>query len=234
MPWPKRIILVRHAESEGNARLVDMSVSVPKPNHRYEITPRGVEQARMTGTWLKERYGAMDAHYASTYLRTQQTLALVCPDAPHAIDPRINEHHRGIWHSQSVLLRKTKYAEEEEALAREGWYHYRAPGGLSGPDVELNIHSFFSDLREFHASEQVLIVCHGSWLILGWRMVTNATVEQAEERYRRGQFFNASVTVYEPQPDGKRLQLVLDNFAPWAPEGGEADAQGVIKNDGNR
>ena len=38
---PKRIILIRHAESEGN---VDETVYQRKPDHRIELTEKGKQQ----------------------------------------------------------------------------------------------------------------------------------------------------------------------------------------------
>ena len=51
---PKRIILVRHGESEGN---VDETMYQRKSDHRLELTQRGCEQAREAGERLKDLIG---------------------------------------------------------------------------------------------------------------------------------------------------------------------------------
>ena len=89
---PDRIILVRHGESEGN---VDESVYERVPDHRLNLTERGVEQAQHTGEVLR---ALLDGHsveaYVSPYLRTRQTFkALGLPVAPRdvRIEPRLRE-----------------------------------------------------------------------------------------------------------------------------------------------
>ena len=70
---PKRIVLIRHAESEGN---VDETMYQRKPDHRIELTERGKEQARQAGLALKELLDPDEQVYVyvSPYMRTMQTL----------------------------------------------------------------------------------------------------------------------------------------------------------------
>ena len=74
-PWerPKRIVLIRHAESEGN---VDETMYMRKPDHRIELTEKGKRQAREAGEQLKNLLGPNETLYVyvSPYLRTMQTL----------------------------------------------------------------------------------------------------------------------------------------------------------------
>jgi len=41
MGWPARLVLVRHAESEGNVLASHERGSLPRPSHRFELTERG-------------------------------------------------------------------------------------------------------------------------------------------------------------------------------------------------
>lgn len=43
---PKRIILIRHGESEGN---VDKNIYEQKPDYALELTHRGIHQAKEVG-----------------------------------------------------------------------------------------------------------------------------------------------------------------------------------------
>ena len=70
---PKRIVLIRHAESEGN---VDETMYQRKPDHRIELTEKGKKQARAAGVALKELLEPDEQVYVyvSPYVRTMQTL----------------------------------------------------------------------------------------------------------------------------------------------------------------
>ena len=61
-PWdrPKRIVLIRHAESEGN---VDETMYMRKPDHRIELTEKGKRQAREAGEQLKNLLGPNETLY---------------------------------------------------------------------------------------------------------------------------------------------------------------------------
>ncbi len=214
MNWPSRIVLVRHGESVGNVRSIDDHPYKYGANHQYVLTPRGREQAAITGTYLRETYGAFDAYFASTLARTQETFSLMYPETQPIIDSRLNELSRGIWNRMSRAEIERCYPGEANLWESEGWYHYRPPGGQSCPDGELAIHSFTAFLREQYAGKNVLITGHGTWLILFWRTILNRQVAEAEHRRRANQYKNASVTIYEGR--GQDLVLAKDNFVPWA------------------
>ena len=48
---PKRIILIRHGESEGN---VDENVYSVKPDYKLDLTSKGLEQAEKCGINLRK------------------------------------------------------------------------------------------------------------------------------------------------------------------------------------
>ena len=69
----KRIILVRHGESEGN---VDPAAYVTTPDWRIQLTDTGREQAHDAGQRLRALVGEGEPllFYVSPYMRTLQTL----------------------------------------------------------------------------------------------------------------------------------------------------------------
>ncbi|MCE5166293.1 hypothetical protein HAX54_016983, partial [Datura stramonium] len=70
--WPKRIILVRHGESEGN---VDKNVYATVPDHRVQLTEKGIEQAKKAGELIRGVVGKSKVYfYVSPFLRTRETL----------------------------------------------------------------------------------------------------------------------------------------------------------------
>jgi hypothetical protein len=68
---PKRIILIRHAESEGN---VDAAKYVSVPDNQMPLTSKGRNQALQAGRNLKEMLGTETVFwFISPYTRTAQT-----------------------------------------------------------------------------------------------------------------------------------------------------------------
>jgi broad specificity phosphatase PhoE len=206
----RRIIFVRHGESEGNARGMDNSSLVDLPNHQFSLTERGREQARQVGRALLESGATWDHVFISTYRRTAQTweqIRLVFEEergrkslfaSDPTMDARLDEWWRGIWHTMSKDDIAKYYPLEEKIQQREDWYHYRAPGGQSGPDVELQIRSFLNDFFSgvYRDLGTILIIGHGKWEILFWRLMMGATIEEAKERWQTNPFTNCSVTFF--------------------------------------
>ena len=89
---PRRIILVRHGESQGN---VDDAIYETVPDHALTLTPKGLEQATEAGRRLREYFGSEPVTvYASPYIRTRQTvyaLGLGIPSGDVRIEPRLRE-----------------------------------------------------------------------------------------------------------------------------------------------
>ena len=76
MRLPKRIILIRHGESLGNA---DESSYCRVPDWKIPLTKVGQEQAKEVGKKLNQLIepNAPVTIYTSPYMRTKQTLALL-------------------------------------------------------------------------------------------------------------------------------------------------------------
>lgn len=213
MPWPRLLVLVRHAESEGNVLDADRRAALEIPTHAYKLTPRGREQARLTGEYLRAQYGAFDIHYTSYYERARETMRLMAPEARVYEDPRLAEAQRGIYHTYTRAEVERHFPKEIERKEREGLYHHRPLGGENWLDIELRIHSFLGTLARDYGDRKVLIVTHGHWLILFQRLVDRFDIPEAERRYRADGIPNASVTVYEGG-DG-RLKLSQVRPVPW-------------------
>lgn len=217
MAWPKLLVLVRHAESEGNIRTVDERAEFDTSANFYDITPRGVRQAQITGKYLRDNFGEFDVYYRSYFTRTNRTLEVMYPDAHVYEDARLAEAQRGIWHAMTKDQIIARFPEEVVRKEREGLYHYRPWGGENWPDVELRAHSFLGTLGRDYADKKVLCVVHGQWLIVLQKLIHHFSIEEALEKYNSGIFENTSVTIYEgEEKDGKsRLVLKEENIVPW-------------------
>lgn len=215
MGWPRNLVLVRHAESEGNVLDVDGRARLNVATHAYPLTQRGVRQAEITRDHLRDRFpDGFDVRYVSYYARAKETMSILMPDAKAYEDPRLAEANRGIYHSMSSEQIHERFPEELERKEREGLYHYRPWGGENWPDVELRIHSFLGTLNRDCSGQDVLIVVHGHWLLLLQRLIHHFSIDEALKRYREGVFENASVTTYIRGVDN-RLRLLFENVIPW-------------------
>lgn len=178
---PKRIILVRHGLSQGNA---DRSLHETIPDFALNLTPEGIEQAKRAGQELKKIIAEETLHvYHSPYYRTRQTFQAIQESIAENVvktfeDPRLREQDWG-------HLRKPDL-NGEIIQERDGFstFYYRIPDGESGADVYDRVSSFLETLhRDFQKSdypENVLIVTHGMTLRLFLMRWFHWSVEEFE------------------------------------------------------
>lgn len=230
MGWPRKLVLVRHAESEGNIRSSAERAEFEMGSQNYPLTERGRQQAIITGEYLRARFGKFDAMHESYYRRSGETMALMfpTPSAPDVtnssngakkpfVDPRLAEAQRGIWHVMTHEQVAARFPEEIERREREGLYHYRPLGGENWPDVELRIHSYRNTLIQEYEGQRIVVCGHGNWANLFKRINQHLSIEEAMAEYKSGVVENASVTIYEGRAvDGRpRLVLTEENIVPW-------------------
>lgn len=220
MGWPKLLVFVRHGESEGNVLSVDERAKFECGTNAYPLTERGRRQAKITGEYLRNRFGKFDVYYTSYYCRTHETLEIMYPEAHVYEDSRLAESQRGIWNALTNQEMHERHPDEVMRKAREGLYHYRPPGGENWPDIELRVHSFLGTIARDLSGKKVLIVGHGFWMIIFQRLIHHFSVKKALEMYKGGVFENTSVTIYrgkrKPWPFGKsHLILEEQNIVPW-------------------
>lgn len=161
---PKRVILIRHGESEGN---VDSLVYRTKPDNAIELTDLGTKQAIEAGKRVKHLIGDDRVFlFASPFQRTLQTarnIALSLQDqiVQEEKDPRIREQEFGNLQREDFL----KFRDEQTIVGR---YFYRFPTGESGADVHARVKDWWNtsllqlNLRPKHTHiDTVVVVTHG-------------------------------------------------------------------------
>ncbi|MGW1893026.1 histidine phosphatase family protein [Streptomyces sp. NPDC002004] len=160
MARPRRIVLVRHGESVGNA---DDTVYERVPDHALELTERGWFQAEAAGVRLRELFGRERVSvYVSPYRRTLQTYRAFRLD-PELVrvreEPRLREQDWGNWQDRDDVVQQKSYRDTY------GHFFYRFAQGESGADVYDRVGAFLESLyRSFEAPDHppnVLLVTHG-------------------------------------------------------------------------
>ena len=198
---PKRIILIRHGESDGN---VDKQHYEEVPDYSLNLTTRGIEQAQQAGRKIKEIIGDEKLSvYLSPFFRTRQTFAEIRKSVDENIvraieDPRIREqewgHLRPLDENEEIKKERNKYST----------FYFRIPDGESGADVYDRVTTFMEtlhrDFRKNHFPENTLIVTHGMTLRLFLMKWFHWTVEEFEN-VRNPK--NCQIVIMEKQENGK-------------------------------
>lgn len=174
---PKRIILVRHAESEGNA---DNTVYSHTPDYAVKLTKNGELQAADTAAKIAKVTGREAVQFfISPYWRTRQTAEFILKEIPDEGDVDtwsgenwISLNHKTVY--EDPRLREQEYGhyrtvEDYKAVLDErdkfGLFYYRLPDGESGADCFDRASAFLDTLhREFEkatCATNIVIVTHG-------------------------------------------------------------------------
>jgi broad specificity phosphatase PhoE len=164
MAKPKRIIIVRHGESQSNA---DKSTRGKIQDHKIGLTDKGKLQAETVGHYLREEYiGCVPVGFwVSPFNRTRETaekmlLAFKKQDVAWVReDPRIREQEWGHLRAPDIAQ---QINDERDAYSR---FWYRIPDGESGADVFDRIATFLEtlhrDFRKPDHPENLILVSHG-------------------------------------------------------------------------
>ncbi|RLN64790.1 hypothetical protein BBP00_00003235 [Phytophthora kernoviae] len=161
--FPKRLILVRHGESEGN---IDPLLYGRVPDNAMHLTELGYEQAVAAGVSLKKIVGNETMRFiVSPYVRTIETFCGILKawgfegkSIPWSEEPRIREQDFGNF-QEPMKIRECKAQRR-----RFGSFFYRFPSGESPADVYDRVSSFLESLyRMFEKSseENYVLVTHG-------------------------------------------------------------------------
>jgi broad specificity phosphatase PhoE len=209
---PKRIILVRHGESESN---VDKDILKQKPDFAVNLTLKGREQALTVGKVIRglaeevkhpslcDRYDCW--FYRSPYYRTRQTYeGIACAFAPDRIkmmeDPRLREQE----HTPRILKGHEDRATTEQERDDYGHFYYQFEGGESCANVYDRVSDFLGTLhRDFEKDNfppTACIVSHGMTNRVFLMRLLKLTVEEFE--FLRNPT-NCGMYILNLQPNGK-------------------------------
>lgn len=162
------IILVRHAQSEGNK---NRDIHQTTPDHRVKLTPEGHRQAQEAGRRLRDLLRPDDTlhFFTSPYRRTRETtegmLESLTSDTPspspfprHTIkvyeEPRLREQDFGNFQPCSTEMERM-WMER----ADYGHFFYRIPNGESAADAYDRVSGFNESLWRLFGEQDFASVC---------------------------------------------------------------------------
>ncbi|KAE8352887.1 histidine phosphatase superfamily [Aspergillus coremiiformis] len=168
MGKPRMIILIRHAQSEGNK---NREIHQTVPDHRVKLTPEGHRQAQEAGSKLRSLLRPDDTihFFTSPYRRTRETtegiLQSLTSDSPspspfprHTIkvyeEPRLREQDFGNFQPCSAEMERM-WLER----ADYGHFFYRIPNGESAADAYDRISGFNESLWRLFGEDDFARVC---------------------------------------------------------------------------
>ncbi|MEO7306992.1 MAG: histidine phosphatase family protein [Ferruginibacter sp.] len=198
---PKRIILIRHGESEGN---IDKAMYNQKPDYTLLLTSKGKEQAATAGKALKELVKDEKLRfYVSPLFRTRQTFQEIVNSFPqdnydYREEPRLREQEWGHLRSLEDCNKIEKQRDEY------GTFYFRIPDGESAADVYDRVSDFFNTLyRDFEKESfpsNAVMITHGMSIRLFLMRWFHFTVEDFEQIANP---VNCDIVVMELQETGK-------------------------------
>ncbi|KAK4234817.1 hypothetical protein C8A03DRAFT_46923 [Achaetomium macrosporum] len=168
MGRPRLIILIRHAQSEGNK---NRDIHQTIPDHRVKLTPEGWQQAYEAGRRLRAMLRADDTlhFFTSPYRRTRETtegiLATLTSDEPEPSpfkrekikvyeEPRLREQDFGNFQPCSAEMERMW-----QERADYGHFFYRIPNGESAADAYDRISGFNESLWRQFGEDDFASVC---------------------------------------------------------------------------
>ncbi|CAG8960638.1 hypothetical protein HYFRA_00013516 [Hymenoscyphus fraxineus] len=168
MGKPRMIILIRHAQSEGNK---NRDIHQTIPDHRVKLTPEGWTQAYDAGRRLRSLLRADDTlhFFTSPYRRTRETtegiLSTLTSDEPSPTpfprqsikvyeEPRLREQDFGNFQPCSAEMERMW-----QERADYGHFFYRIPDGESAADAYDRVSGFNESLWRQFSEEDCASVC---------------------------------------------------------------------------
>jgi broad specificity phosphatase PhoE len=178
---PKRIILVRHGESEGN---IDSSTYAVKQDYKLLLTLEGQTQADEAGRQLHQLLGSESImFYVSPMWRTRMTFEYLARHfSPQQYrvkeDPRLREQE---WGHFRDLRENAVISDERDKF---GTFYYRIKDGESCADVYDRLsdflHSLYRDFEKPHFPDNLVLVTHGMTMRIFLMRWFHWTIEEFE------------------------------------------------------
>ena len=155
-----RLILIRHAESEGNRdQMFTATPLVP-------LTDRGREQARAAAGWIGAQFRPVRI-VSSPYARARETAAILAEalGIPIVVESDLRERDYGRLAGQA-------YATPRPGYERDRYWLWRPEGGETLQEVLARVGAVLDGLAAGASHDDVIVVSHGAVMMTAHRHVT--------------------------------------------------------------
>jgi len=208
----KRIILIRHGESEGNK---NRKITQEVPDHLLHLTEQGRQQAWQAGKNLKNIVGDESVEFVtSPYVRAVETLFGV--SQPWGGKDNVE------WH-EDVYIREQDFGNFDKPDMREvhkekklfGKFYYRFPEGESPADLYMRAGLFLESLYrkwESKYTDNLVIISHELFILVFLMRMFRWPVK---DFYAFEDLKNCTLVVLEREGTSIKFEPAYT----WAPEG---------------
>lgn len=149
----RRLILVRHGETELNA------AGVYYGSTDCLLTSHGIEQAQQVREALRD--ASFDAVISSPLNRAVHTAEVICAGTHNAVhtDSRLQELAFGEWEGLHYTQVREQYPQEWKQWC-DDWMHTCPPGGESCAQMYARVEQWLQEAQQKYAGQTVLVVSH--------------------------------------------------------------------------
>jgi len=202
------LVIVRHGESvrnhasdlahHGQFTLLEYQLRFDRDETSWDLTQRGIEQARTAGAWIRENIGqCFDRQYVSPFKRTRQTAAsleLRCND--WIIDDRLRERDWGDYSAPGLSpYTVEQYLYDLACCGAVNWKR-EFPNAESVADMIPRCRSFIESLIKQKIEGRVILVTHGGTMKSLELVIERLSIDQADRLAER-RLTNCSVLQYQ-------------------------------------
>ena len=245
MTMPRRLVQVRHGQSEANVAQKEVLPELDseivqqiyaRPDWQQRLSPLGVEQAKVSGDWIRQHIGMLasfDIIYVSPFMRTTETAAYAAgeEDVEFVFDDRIIERDWGLYGRLSKGDQE-KYYPETSRHKQDNPLYARLDGGESPMDVYARLRDMHGTLHREFPNGKVLMFTHGDLMsterYVNERMLPEAWVDMIRDPlldFRNGSVLDwTRVNPEDPEDVRDKLnwmRIVHPNSPELSPYGGE-------------
>jgi broad specificity phosphatase PhoE len=191
MSMPKKLVLIRHGESEVNIiqKLAkkDKAYVYPKeymetPDREVRLSKLGREQTKKTGEYLKQNFpDGFDIIFVSDHTRAKETAALVCLAAGWdkckiKVDPQLGERNWGNFHKQDAESRAKFFKSKKRDPL-----HTPLADGETLLEARHRTRVLLDRCARQFSGKRVLVFTHGEYIECIWSEIGHMRTEEQVE-----------------------------------------------------
>ena len=193
--YPVRILLVRHGQSQGNAKNLYLG------HTDLDLSEKGYEQARRTSEFLADI--RIDAVYSSDLIRAYNTAL------PHARmrgltvqgESALREIYLGDWEGLPIEVLHTEYKEQFFGEWTDNFGISCPPGGESVQAAAERFYARLTEIARAHIGKTVLVAAHAAVIRATYAKICKIPAERVAGELRFPHNASVSVVYF----DGERL-----------------------------
>lgn len=202
MPYPSNIVLVRHGLSEAN--IVRKGLVTPPEGFlraadaKRRLTAQGIQEAEITGQWLRNQKYTFSRHYVSPFFRTMETAINLNLSDNWIIDDLWRERDWGEYGLYSDEEQERRFEDSTTLRESFSWYWNPVGGESLATDVRSRVNSLLTHLSRREDESPVIAVSHeetiGAFQFVVERLTSHQWIEREKDPYYK--LHNASIVEY--------------------------------------